>query len=252
MIVITGKTRASKSKLVIRHKEFAKRLSIACENSRQARISHGRQIWLKNKLESQFNEVVSREAVRKWFSGESKPKPALMSLVARALGVDEAWLAIGSPNITVSEKRLRNVLATGATNMVAAQIQLSGGTVGFPEDERSGVDLFAIIKGRHKTVAARYGNENGSFKVDFPLHVDTAIVVMPTDVPTVYRFFSVPREVISEDGNIRGEYIEINCEFVADRLVVGSREVPEIVSFNDLNGVTQSQKTRPYRLADIA
>ena len=244
MIVLTGQTRSSKNKVIIRHKEFAKRLGIACDNSRQAPIAHGRQIWLKNQLESQVNEVVSREAVRKWFSGEAKPKPKLMSLVARVLGVDEAWLAVGSSNISISEKRLRSILATGATNMVAAQIQLSGGTVGFPEDEENGVDLYAIIKGRHKTVAARYGNADGNFKLGFPLNIDTPIVVLPTDIPTVFRFFSVPSDIMSEEGNIRGEYIEIDCEFVADRLVVGSREIPEIVNFTDLKGVSQSQKNK--------
>lgn len=244
MIVLTGKTKSSKNKVIVRHKEFAKRLGIACDNSRQARIAHGRQIWLKNQLESQVNEVVSREAVRKWFLGESKPKPKLMSLVARVLGVDEAWLAIGSSNISVSEKRLRSILATGATNMVAAQIQLSGGTVGFPEDEDSGVDLYAIIKGRHKTVSARYGNAEGNFKLGFPLRVDTPIVVIPTDVPTVFRFFTLPGEVMTEEGDVRGDYIEIGCEFVADRLIVGGREIPEIVNFTDLKGVTQSHKNK--------
>lgn len=148
MIVITGKTNSTQSHAVIRHKDFAKRLGIACENSPQAPAAHGRQIWLKNQLEAQFNEPVSREAVRKWFAGEAKPKPKMMSLVARALGVDEAWLAIGStPNITVSEKKSRNILASGAANMVAAQIQLAGGSVAFPDEGGVGIDLDTIVKG---------------------------------------------------------------------------------------------------------
>jgi hypothetical protein len=244
MIVITGKTKSSQSQAVIRHKDFAKRLGIACENSPHAPAAHGRQIWLKNQLESQFNEPVSREAVRKWFAGEAKPKPKMMSLVARVLAVDEAWLAIGStPNITVSEKRTRNILASGAANMVAAQIQLAGGSVAFPEDQ-VGIDLYAIIKGRQKTVAARYGNGTGNFKISLPLQVDAAIIVLPTDTPTVYRFFNVPASFLHEEGKVRGEYTEIECEFVADRLVVGTHEIPEIVDFTEIEGVVQSSKAK--------
>lgn len=245
MIVITGKTNSSPKQAVIRHKDFAKRLAVACENSPQAPAGHGRQIWLKNQLEAQFNEPVSREAVRKWFAGEAKPKPQMMSLVARALGVDEAWLSIGStPNITVSEKKLRNILASGAANMVAAQIQLAGGSVAFPEDESVGVDLDTIVKGRRKTVAARPGVASGAFRVSLPLKVGAAIIVVPTDTPTVYRFFNVPSSIMESEGKVRGEYMEIDCEFVADRLIAGSHEVPEIVNFTEIDGVVQSHKAR--------
>ncbi len=245
MIVITGKTNSSPTQAVIRHKEFAKRLGIACENSPHAPAGHGRQIWLKNQIETQFNEPVSREAVRKWFAGEAKPKPKMMSFVARALGVDEAWLAIGStPNITVSEKRTRNILASGAANMVAAQIQLSGGSVAFPDEAQVGIDMETIIKGRRKTVAARYGNSEGAFKVSLPLQVDAAIIVLPTDTPTVYRFFNVPASILNDEGKVRGEYIEVECEFVADRLIAGTHEVPEIVDFNEIEGIVQSHKAK--------
>ncbi|CAM3836705.1 helix-turn-helix domain-containing protein [Agrobacterium radiobacter] len=245
MIVITGKTNSSQSQAVIRHKDFAKRLGIACENSPQAPAAHGRQIWLKNQLEAQFNEPVSREAVRKWFAGEAKPKPKMMSLVARALGVDEAWLAIGStPNITVSEKKSRNILASGAANMVAAQIQLAGGSVAFPDEAGVGIDLDTIVKGRRKTVAARPGVASGAFRVSLPLSVGAAIIVIPTDAPTVYRFFNVPETIMNDEGKVRGEYTEIDCEFAADRLIIGNKEIPEIVDFTNIEGVVQSSKAK--------
>ncbi|WP_425962569.1 helix-turn-helix domain-containing protein [Rhizobium nepotum] len=242
MIVLSGKTTPSTH--VIRHRDFAKRLGQACENHPHAPHSHGRQIWLKNQIEELFNEVVSREAVRKWFSGEAKPKPKMMSLVARVLSVDEAWLALGvSPNTSNAEKRKKSALATGVANLVAAQIQLAQGSIAFPEDD-STFDLYAIVKGQQQTLSVRLGETSADFVVNFPLELDVPIVVLRTEEPTVFRFFRITEEAYTEGGKVRGDYLEIECSYLADRLLVGNREVPEIVDFTNLNGVVQAHKAR--------
>lgn len=212
---------------VVRHKDFAKRIEIACENHPHAPSGHGRQIWLKNTLEENFSEIVSREAVRKWFAGESRPKPKLMSIVARALAVDEAWLALGmTPTATPTEKRKQNALAAGAVNLVAAQIQLAGGHIAFPENADQ-YDINAIIRGKSHSIAVRLFNSVSHF----PLDTKDVVVVTSTDRKTVFSFFRLPVEVIMQNGTVRGNYVEVKCEMVSGKLVVGDRAVPEITDF---------------------
>lgn len=212
---------------VVRHKDFAKRIEMACENHPHAPSGHGRQIWLKNALEEKFSEVVSREAVRKWFAGEARPKPKMMSIVARALAVDEAWLALGiTPSANPVEKRKQNALAAGAVNLVAAQIQLAGGNIAFPENTDQ-YDINAIIRGKSHNIAVRLFNTVSHF----PLDIKDVVIVTSTERKTVFSFFHVPVEVVMEKGTVRGNYIELNCEMVSGKLIVGDRAVPEITDF---------------------
>lgn len=212
---------------VIRHKDFAKRIEIACENHPQSPSGHGRQVWLKNTLEEKFSEKVSTEAVRKWFAGEARPKPKMMSIVARALAVDEAWLALGiTPTATPTEKRKQNALAAGAVNLVAAQIQLAGGNIAFPESSEE-YDLHAIIRGRSLNIAVRLFQSVSHL----PLDSKNVIIVVPTERKTVFSFFQVPMEVVMENGTVRGSYLELRCEMLSGKLLVGDRAVPEITDF---------------------
>lgn len=121
---------------VVKDQDFAKRLATACENNPKAPSGHGRGRWLVRRLNEEFNVVVSPEGVRRWFAGEARPKPDMMSKVARVLEVDEAWLSLGAnPLVTLREKKRQNALTNGAVNPVAAQLQLAGGNIAFPEEE---------------------------------------------------------------------------------------------------------------------
>lgn len=82
---------------IIRDKAFAKRLVLACEGNPNCPTdqSRGKQKWIYDNLLSEFGVRVSAEAVRKWFAGESRPRPKVVSYIARLLEVDEAWLSLG-------------------------------------------------------------------------------------------------------------------------------------------------------------
>jgi hypothetical protein len=212
---------------VVRHKDFAKRIEIACENHPRAPSGHGRQVWLKNTLAESFGEKVSGEAVRKWFAGESRPKPRMMSIVARALGVDEAWLALGiTPTSTPTEKRNQNALIAGAVNLVAAQIQLAGGNIAFP-DTPTDFDITAIIRGKVHSIAVRLFNS----AIHLPVNFKEAVIVVPTDNRTVFHFFMVPLSAATESGVVRGDYYELKCDMVSGKLVMGDRAMPQIKDF---------------------
>lgn len=127
-------------------KGFAKRLNTACDGHPHIPpYGLGRQTWIKENL------AVSHEAVRKWFTGESRPRPDKMRELAKSLEVDEAWLSLGiAPDMEPRERRARNAQADGAVNLVAGLIQMNGGNCAFPgpKDPRGAyVDLYAIVRG---------------------------------------------------------------------------------------------------------
>lgn len=227
---------SSHSPLKVRDKGFAKRLEQAMSNHPRVVVGRGRQKWLREELLNNYDVKVSPEAVRKWIAGHIRPKPKVMALIARALGVDEAWLSLGvAPTASPAAKRKQSALANGAVNMVAAHIQLSGSNIAFPEDATD-VDLFAIVNGKHLRINVRPVGE-GKFSVNLPLDNQVVIFVMPTDAPTVYRFLTVSPEQVSEAGKIRGNYIELECELVSDRVLVANRAITEIKDFSRLDTV---------------
>jgi len=76
---------------VKRQSDFPGRLAQACDrNPNIAPEGQGRQADLARAI------GVSFEAVSKWFRGETTPRRDKIAALARLLGVDEAWLAIGN------------------------------------------------------------------------------------------------------------------------------------------------------------
>ena len=221
---------------VIRDKAFAKRLETATESHPHAPSGHGRQVWLRAQLEEQTSVKVSPEAVRKWFAGETRPRPKVMSCIAQVLEVDEAWLSLGlTPANTPKEQVKVNATANGAVNMVAGQIQIFGGTIAFPE-EGSDIDLFAIVKGKHLGLTVRLGERAGGFRISVPLKSATTVLVVPTSRPTVFQFHLVPREAVEQFGKSRGGYVDLDVERAEAGLLVGDRVLPEIRTFGELVG----------------
>lgn len=81
--------------------QFNERLKQACDNSKLVPEMHqGRYVAIAKRMN------VSEEAVRKWFTGESRPRFKKMAELASWLNVDEGWLALGvSSGITQKDKR---------------------------------------------------------------------------------------------------------------------------------------------------
>lgn len=147
-------TKNTQKQHVIREKAFATRLEIACENHPHCPTDQprGKQKWIYDNLLEQFGIKLSPEAVRRYFSGEMKPRHKTMIALARLLEVDVSWLALGTaPDMTPKERKVRDATADGAVNLVAGIIQTQGGHVAFPEGE-STVDLFAIIGGKQRSI----------------------------------------------------------------------------------------------------
>ncbi|QPC91508.1 hypothetical protein [Mesorhizobium sp. INR15] len=139
----------------IAHPEFGRRLERACDgNPDVPQLNHGRLGWFTDQL-AKHNVKVSVETIRKWFAGETRPRHLAMIALARILTVDESWLTTGkSPEFTDTQRKMHNVVAGGAVNLVAGFIQMDGGHPSFPDENdslstASKIDLYAIIRGAH-------------------------------------------------------------------------------------------------------
>lgn len=228
---------------VIRDKAFAKRLETACEANPHCPTDEyrGKQKWLYTKLEEDFGIKVSPEAVRKWFAGETKPRPKVMVAVARILEVDIGWLQLGiKPDQTNSEKKVRNAQAEGAVNALAGFIQMAGSSVAFPEKDGE-VDMFAIVAGRQHQIEANLALSVGMDQYRFIInqgHEDrTVIGIIKVEDAFALRFVRITSEMIEKQGTRRGDFWELVIDQRADRFASGEMIAPEIVNLRELDGV---------------
>jgi len=164
----------------ILHPDFARRMQIACDgNPRVPQPNHGRLRWFAEQLAKQFQDEVTIETVRKWFAGESRPRPKLMTHLASVLQVDEAWLAVGkAPEITEKQRTVRNAVASGAVNVVAGFISMCGAYPAFPTDDDTRaqdrkIDLYAVIRGAQFSFHVAVGDLTEN-RVRFTVPVEAA------------------------------------------------------------------------------
>lgn len=211
-----GRTRASGRKIV--DAEFARRFEQACDSHGQVPPLHnGRYAWVQRRLKEDFDEDISIETIRKYFSGEARPRPTKMAKLAQLLQVDESWLSLGiDQNLTPRERRLRNAMVDGAVNLVAGLIQMDGGVVAFPADDdvdaaESGVDLHTIIRGGKFDIHVTLGevNEDGTWRFSAPAKFTAVVVLGLVRDGFNFRIFNIENEVI-EAGRKRGLTVDVN------------------------------------------
>lgn len=135
------------------HREFAKRLKQACDRSPDVPpLGKGQQVWLAGRM------GLSQEAVRRYFEGQSRPRPKLMTQLAKILNVDESWLALGKTgDLTDSDRKKYSRKADAAAYMLFGIFMGAGYTCAFAEDGEEGVDFYAIRGGRQIAVSVTVG-----------------------------------------------------------------------------------------------
>lgn len=219
--------------LKVVHPEFARRVTLACEgNTKVPPLNFGRLGWFVKQFEDRFGEPVTVETIRKWFAGESRPRPNAMAGLAQILEVDEAWLAVGkTPEVSPKQQKVRNATAEGAVNLIVGLIQMAGGHPAFPAENDSlaqhdKIDFYAVIKGaqyRIHVALAQSFSDGLSFAIPVEA-VEGAFVIglLPTGELT-FKLYELDRENVEAKATRKGD---------AYRLPVGAAaDFREITSF---------------------
>lgn len=91
--------------------------------------------------------------MRRWFEGQSRPRPTLMTRLSKILNVDESWLALGvTTDMTDKERKQYSQKAEAASYMLFGVFMSAGYSCAFAEDE-PGVDFHAIRGGKQLSVS---------------------------------------------------------------------------------------------------
>lgn len=203
----------------IAHPEFARRMQIACDNNPDVPLpNYGRLGWFVSEIERRFNVTVTVETVRKWFAGETIPRPKMLGYLAAVLSVDHAWLSVGSnPEISEKQKKVRDATADGAVNLVAGLIQICGGHPAFPTEgdahaKAKKIDLYAFIKGaQYAFHVAMATNADDGAHLAVPIEAVGAALVLAVirTGELSFRFFELDAEKIEAEGKRKGEVVNI-------------------------------------------
>lgn len=198
----------------VRHEEFSHRLRQACENNPNVPdLNHGRLAWFADEFDSRYGVTVTGETVRKWLAGLARPHPhSKVEQLAEILRVDVAWLATGArQNVTRKQIEAKRSTASGAVNVVAGLIQMSGGHPAFPKDDDAfakdnHIDLYAILRGVQHAIHVTVAGPNG--KVEIPVDMDNAkIVVLMPKAELTFEVYRVTREAFRTVGKVQGSTV---------------------------------------------
>ena len=125
---------------------------------------YGRQVHIAKAL------GVSQEGVRKWFSGESKPRDKAMKKLSALLNVDYAWLSIGAELLGTEKFRAVARYQNAAVYALTSFLLSAGCTVAFSEDVQDDSDITAVSNGKlFKFLAlpsTTIGNKNAEFEIE--------------------------------------------------------------------------------------
>lgn len=200
------------------HPEFARRMELACDgNPDIPPPNYGRLGWFVTQFEDRFHQKITIETVRKWFAGETLPRPKAMAYLAQIMGVDLAWLSLGKhPEMTVKQHRLRNAEADGAVNVVAGFIQMAGGHPAFPaaDDPRTNsekVDLYAVIRGAQYAFHIALGTKtDNGWHFAVPIEaVNLVIIGVMHTGPLQCEFVELDAEGVERIGKRKSGFYEV-------------------------------------------
>lgn len=199
---------------ITRDAGFAHRLRKAIEGVETIpEFGQGQQTWLRDRL------GVSAEAVRKWLSGEARPRPTMMKRIAELLDADEAWLSLGiAPDVEPKERRARKATAEGAVNILVGLSQLNGCAVAFPQlgDPRAAyVDFYVIDRGIQYAVHVSLAQETDDGKYRFTLpteHPDCHVIGAIQRAPMRVDYIVLKPEQVAKHASRRGGFYTLHVE----------------------------------------
>lgn len=220
--------------------ELAKRFKKALDASdRVPPENFGRLQHIADELRKHFQIDVSRESVRKWIGGESRPRPDKMRALATILKVNEGWLSLGiNPSLTSEEERLRPKAVNAAILYVAGVIGMNGATTAFPDvaDPQSEyVNFYAILNGRQHLFYVSLGEQHRSgFKFSMPNNFERIVVIAVVPGEGLNPpMFKISSSAISKYGSKKGGYIEVLADYHDGEILIKDEVCKRISKFED-------------------
>lgn len=215
---------------------FAQRLKTACDNHTIIpAYGHGRQVWIATRIK------VSQEAVRKWFTGESVPRSAKVTALAKLLEVDEAWLALGvEPEQDRKEKSASAARSDGAIYAVFGMLTMAGAHCAFPgpkDSRREFVDFYVIMKGVPLSIHVCTGREATKNEFEFILPNEYADVRCLGFVPgdgMRFRVLNFDADTVGKHLQRRGSGFALQVEKDGGNFRSGGTHWPIVTDMRDL------------------
>lgn len=213
--------------------EFSRRLSQACDdNPLIPAYGQGRQAHIAKRLK------VTQEAVRKWFSGESRPKPKKMSQLATLLESDEAWLSLGiKPEIDRKQKRAHGEQNEGAVFFLFGLCTMAGATCAFPANP-SHIDFYAIYKGVQYPMHVSVGRETSKGVYEFYLPKEynetRCIGVVPLG-HTRFHFIHLQQKLIDAHKQKKAGGYAVTLNRKGSEYHTGADQWPKFETMGDLS-----------------
>lgn len=217
---------------------FAKRLLQAAENRDGIpRQNGGRFSHVQRLLEAQ-GVSVSRETVRKRFSGEARPRTEKLSVLARLLSVSEGWLATGDSPVSLPERdRSAAARNEGAVNVVMGAVALTGAQCAAPEPDEAGFHFSAIVGGKLRRFSVARGLAKGDgVRFECPVFGEKVVTigVVQTGL-AAFRLYAFTPRTVTDHGQARGGYFSLKGTFEKDGIRVGDALVRELIDLAELN-----------------
>lgn len=216
--------------------DFNRRLKQACDdNPNIPPYGHGRQVYVSNKLK------VSQEAVRKWFTGEARPRTDKMRALANLLEVDEAWLSLGiEPEMSRKEKRDHLARVDGGVHLLFGMFSLAGGHCAFPGEKdvrASYVDFYVIIRGVQMAVHVCVGREISDGQHEFIVpheHQDVVCIGVIRHGPMRFNLIDLKDDLVEKHKSKKGGDYAITAGYRDGNYYTGRDTWPRVKYLGDL------------------
>lgn len=216
--------------------DFYRRFKKACDdNPNIPPYGHGRQVYLSAKLK------VTQEAVRKWFTGEARPRAEKMRAISNLLEVDEAWLALGiEPEMDRKEKREHHSKIEGGVHLLFGMFSLAGGHCAFPSERDSRasyVDFYVIIRGVQMAVHVCVGREISRGQWEFVVPEEHQEVVCIGVIPQTgmkFHLIDLKDDLVEAHKSKKGGDYAVTVNYRDSEYVTGRDTWPRVKYLGDL------------------
>lgn len=224
-------------------KEFVKRLRRACERNPNIAPEHmGRQASIAAAL------GVVPEAVSRWFAGETMPNNARVRELAKLLGVDVGWLALGHGDESPKTRDTSNKRMSAAAMFVRSLLVMHGFSIAdVPEgDPKAAVlSFYVVVDSELIPLIVAYANPvadaKGEFEAVVPANylAGTVICVVPRGMNPV--LLSLSPSSIKRGKKATGNGIVIGLSDAgAGNYKVAGKVAPRIRNFSMISSNTSN------------